>query len=62
MKSNLNTKISSIQERLDTNLSNYNLDSNNDPKNFSINNNNPSKNDFQLVQDKLKQKYDSEYS
>lgn len=61
MKSNLNTKISSIQERLDTNLSNYNLDSNNDPKNL-INNNNPSKNDVQLVQDKLKQKYDSEYS
>jgi len=48
MKSNLNTKISSIQERLDTNLSNYNLDSNNDPKNL-INNNNPSKNDVQLV-------------
>lgn len=60
MKSNLNTKISSIQERLDTNLSNYNLDSNNDSKNL-INNNNPSKNDVQLVQDKLKQKYDSEY-
>jgi len=48
MKSNLNTKISSIQERLDTNLSNYNLDSNNDSKNL-INNNNPSKNDVQLV-------------
>lgn len=60
MKLNLNTKISSIQERLDTNLSNYNLDSNNDSKNL-INNNNPSKNDVQLVQDKLKQKYDSEY-